>query len=643
MKKSIIFEQNLNALSKTDPDLAVRVREAAGNDHYKIIESRTGHSNVLVKRNSGWVALYDNDDPVKYARAYLEGLNIKHAPIIVFMGLGLGYQLDQFFGLLSEDLETKGIIIFEKDIRLFRFAMELGDFSNILVHPHIHFFVGKDPEESFVKLRREVFSRQVYGLRSLKIIPLPASVLLDNEYYLKAVETVKKAACQVMILTGNDSFDSLVGLENMLANVKHIVSNPGINTLYGKFRGKPGIVVAAGPSLNKNMHLLKGSRDKALIISCDASFIPIMKKGIRPHLVSSMERIPGVNLFYSGIEDFSGVYFVAPAIVTPETIEAFKGRKFIAYRRYTHFDWLEMDKGSLLAGMSVANLAFKILVELGCDPIILVGQDLAYSEDGDTHVKGNIFGNRDEEIRQQTAIELEGNYGKPVKSEKLWEIMKLCYEEDIACYEGTCINATEGGAKIRGAEIMTLAEAIQHHCRESFYPQNILDETYDSFSCEPVLDKEMKRIYDKVLHTQRILGDAIDDFQAALDEARLVEGEIIQPFIDGNSEVDVDMERLLCVEKKWLELGANIVKEKNLYDITAQTLQAYDTWLASELCFLKDIYTDKEILSMARVKKMKEWFAVLGSFLVCTRDILAKTERELADSTNHGSEQDTGE
>jgi hypothetical protein len=639
MNKNVIFEQNLNALSKKDPDLARRVRETTGNGNYKIIRSKTGHPNVLVERDSGWVVLYDNEDPLKYARAYLEGLNIKHAPIVVFMGMGLGYHLDQFFRMLSEDLETKEIVIFEKDVELFRLALEVGDFLNILTHPHVHFFVGKDSEESFVRLRTDIFIREVYALRSIKILPLPASVILDNDYYIKAVETVKKAARQVMIMVGNDSFDSLVGLENMFANLRHIVSNPGIKSLYGKFRGKSGILVAAGPSLNKNMHLLNGLRDRALIISCDASFIPIMKKGIHPHLVSSLERTPGVDLFYSGIDDFSGTYFIALPVLMPETIDAFKGRKFIAYRMYSYFDWLGNDKGSLAVGTSVANLAFKILMELGCDPIILIGQDLAYAEDGDTHVKGDIFGSRSEGIHKRPLIELEGNDGKPVKSEKMWEVMKLTYEEDIASYQGTCINATEGGARIIGAEVMPFSEAIERYCGDTFQPQAILDEVYDRVLADIDVDKALERIYFKTSDTRGIVDKTIDDFQKALDEACLVEEEVIQPFIEGNNDGDVDMERLLSVERKWLDLSATMATDKTLHDITAQTLQAYDIWLASELCFLKDIYTSKEILSMARVRKMKEWFAVLGSFLVCTRDILSKTERVLADSNGSSAPQ----
>ena len=306
-------------------------------------------------------------------------MNFNYAPVVIFMGLGLGYHLDRYFKLLGEKVGTREIVVFERDVELFRLALKMGDFIQVFAQPNIHFFVGESPEETYVKLKTEILSKGDIriALKSLKVIPLPANILLEREYYQKILATLKNAARQIMVLIGNDSLDSFVGLENVLENIRHIFSNPGINTLFGKFKGRPGILVAAGPSLNKNMHLLKGLEDKALIISCDASFLPIMRKGIRPHLVASMERAPGVDLFYKGIENFSGIYFIALPILMSETIDAFKGRKFIAYRGYSHFNWLEEEKGTLNVGISVANLAFKILVELGCDPIILIGQDLA--------------------------------------------------------------------------------------------------------------------------------------------------------------------------------------------------------------------------------------------------------------------------
>ena len=632
MTMDIVFEKNMEVLEKRYPDLAKRVREAKDNPNYKLIQAKNGKPNVLIKNGSDFLMLYDNDDPGKYCEEYLESLKINYAPIVAFMGLGLGYHLDRYFKLLGKKVGTREIVVFEKDVELFRLALKMGDFIQVFAQPNIHFFVGESPEEAYVKLKTEILSKGDIriALKSLKVIPLPANILLEREYYQKILATLKNAARQIMVLIGNDSLDSFVGLENIFKNLNHIFSNPGINTLYDKFRGRPAVLVAAGPSLNKNMHLLRGLEDKALIISCDASFIPVMKKGVRPHLVTSLERTPGVDLFYTDIENFSGIYFIALPILMSETIDAFKGRKFIAYRGYSHFDWLEEEKGTLNVGISVANLAFKILIELGCDPIILIGQDLAYAEDGDTHVKGDIFGSRCEHIRSQPVIELEGNDGKPVKSEKSWAIMKNTYEEDIAAYKGTCINATEGGARIMGAEVMPFKNAIEKHCMEVFKPNLILDEGYSNFTKDFDAQEKIKKIQKKAKVSGKILRDSTKEFHDALEVTNQAEKEIIKPFLENSSEY-VDMERLTSVEQRFLDLSNLLGDDKDCLALMAHTFNAYDVCYSNEMGFLRDIYTDETCLAMARVKKLKDWFSVVGQFLVLTENILKKTEKRLGE------------
>lgn len=642
MTMDTVFAQNMEALEKRYPDLAKRVTEAKDNPFYRLIQAKNGKPNVLIKKDSDFFMLYDNDDPVKYCDEYLNNLSMNYGPIVVFMGLGLGYHLDRYFKLLGERLGTREIVVFEKDISLFRLALKMGDFRQVLSQPTIHFFVGESPEETYVKLKTEILSRGnlKIALKSLKVIPLPVNIMLDGEYYQRVLFTLKRAVRQIMVLTGNDSLDSFVGLENVMNNVEHIFSNPGINTLFGKFEGRPGVLVAAGPSLNKNMHFLHGLRDNALIISCDASLLPLMKKGIRPHLVTSLERTPGVDLFYTGIEDFSGIYFMALPILMPEVLDAFKGRKFIAYRGYSHFDWLEEEKGSVIVGTSVANLCFQILKALGCDPIILIGQDLAYAADGDTHVKGNIFGSRNEDIGKKPVIELEGNDGKPVKSEKAWEIMKYTFEEDIAFYKGTCINATEGGAKIRGAEVMPFKEAIEKYCTEDFKPGLILDEAHSHFIKELNVQEKLVKMKKKAEEGCVLIDDSIQEFQEALDVTNQTEKEIIQPFLDQKIK-DIDKDHLTSIEQRFLDLSTLLAENKDHWALMAHTLNAYDVCFSNELGFLRDIYTDDECLAMARTKKIKDWFSVVGQFLVLTGDLLEKTGKRLGDRRK-GEERESG-
>lgn len=627
MKNELMLKKNLSALSVRYPQLALQIKKLSPSGNFKLVNTPAGEANLFVKHESSFMSFYNPEYPTRGTQKYMDSLEMKFAPVVVFLGLGLGYHLDYFMRNLSKKLNTRKIIIYEKDIEILYLALTNGDYTNIINHPDIYFFIGNDAETSQIPLRMKILLDEVYDLRSVKIIPLPTSIKIHPDYYTNAVNTVKKSARQVMVLVGNDSFDSLVAVENMMLNLTDIISNPGINECVNKFKGKPGILVSSGPSLKKNMHLLKGIRDNALIFACDSSLMPLMKRDIRPHFTTSIERTPGIDEYYKPLNDLQGVYFLAMAVLMPETIKSFKGRKFIGYRNYSHYKWLENDKGQIICGMSVANLVFSVLKYLGCDPIILIGQDLSYADTGETHVPGKIYGESDPFITIEKEIEMEGNYGNKVKSIRGWETMKIVFEEDVASYQGTCINATEGGAKIKGTKVMSLQEAIDQHCKTPFYPQTIIDKIYDDFQGKVNVQSEIQRINNKCSYTNDLLENIIEEFDRVINDARRTEKDIIKPFLQGKDVSDSDFERLLSIEKKWLELSQLIYSRKDIYEINLQTIQNYDVWLATELSFLKDIYTDKKTLSMARVLKMTEWFSVIGSLLIFTRNILKQAKK----------------
>jgi len=139
------------------------------------------------------------------------------------------------------------------------------------------------------------------------------SMKIGKEYYLQALQILFESIFHSIQNHGNCPEDSLIGLENMLDNIEQIAKNPGVNILYDKFKGKPAVIVATGPSLKKNMHLLKGLGDKALILSCDATFKLLLKNNIKPHMVTSLEREHEVQQFFDGLdpEEVKDVYMTA--------------------------------------------------------------------------------------------------------------------------------------------------------------------------------------------------------------------------------------------------------------------------------------------------------------------------------------------
>jgi hypothetical protein len=144
-------------------------------------------------------------------------------------------------------------------------------------------------------------------------------------------------------------------------------------------------------------------------------------------------------------------------------------------------------RAGLAAGATVAHLAFYLAVFLGCDPIIFVGQDLAFT--------GHVFYTPGVEIHRAWRSEINrfntmeqkewdriarnrpilrqvtGNDGTPLFSDELLCTYLEQFEKDVAAIARRVINATEGGAMIRGTSAMTLAEAAQTYCAKPIDPR----------------------------------------------------------------------------------------------------------------------------------------------------------------------------
>ncbi|MDH4318396.1 MAG: hypothetical protein OEV64_08405, partial [Desulfobulbaceae bacterium] len=130
------------------------------------------------------------------------------------------------------------------------------------------------------------------------------------------------------------------------------------------------------------------------------------------------------------------------------------------------------------SGGTVAHMNFLVAAALGCSPLILIGQDLAFPADGGKdHVDGAVLANdfklEPNSKSNKTIFWVEGTEGGKVPTDRTFLFLKKHLEHLISLQSAPCINATEGGANIKGTEILSLAKAIQIYCPK---PQKILTE-----------------------------------------------------------------------------------------------------------------------------------------------------------------------
>ena len=144
---------------------------------------------------------------------------------------------------------------------------------------------------------------------------------------------------------------------------------------------------------------------------------------------------------------------------------------------------VRVGKGALRSGATVAHLAFYLAEHLGCDPVIFLGQDLGFS-DGLCYAPGTSYEDvwRPElsrfctvEMKQWEQIvrerhilrRVEDVEGRPTYTEERLYTYLQQFERDFLSTSTKVIDATEGGVRKRGSEVMTFAEAIEKYCRRA--------------------------------------------------------------------------------------------------------------------------------------------------------------------------------
>ncbi len=477
-----IYKYNMDAIKKTYPELADKLTHLK--DDYSTREEPTKiypYKTLVVKQGDVEWMLHSKDDPLGEARSYVNNVlstDISRAHVIVVLGVGMGYYLNAIFERYAKDMPL--VIIVEKDLQIFnKFVRNQkpvvtadGKEMSLFEYPNCCLVVDVPLEQVYSHLFDRVNALGKNSFATFNYIEHPILIRFNKEYYKPFCQQVGRVCFDIKSSYGNDPEDSWFGIDNMLQNLDLIASAPGVMQAKDAFRGMPAVIVATGPSLNKNIHLLPEIKDKCVFFAADASLNTFFKHDppIVPDIVCSLERNLTTCNHFKQIENkdlMKGVWLGACPVVKPNVYNEWNGDHMVVFRDFAHFKWLKLDKGILNTGKSVTNMAFKIAEYMGCDPIILVGQDLAFAPGGDSHVQGANHaakGLKDSQLIKQKR-QVMGNNGEMLDSLETWIGMQKRFEFDIATKPRNykVINATEGGARINGTEVMTLQEAIDKY------------------------------------------------------------------------------------------------------------------------------------------------------------------------------------
>ncbi|EGT3482298.1 motility associated factor glycosyltransferase family protein, partial [Campylobacter coli] len=280
---------------------------------------------------------------------------------------------------------------------------------------------------------------------------------------------------------GNDSTDTLQGIEQFVYNLPQMITHPSYKELLSKRKGisDTAIIVSTGPSLTKQLPLLKKYASKATIFCADSAYPILAKHDIKPDYVCMLERTEITAEFFN--HDFGefdkDIVFICAGVVHPKAIEYLKGRNLVITQKVLAFPYYINLKDFSYAAVefSVAHMSYFLSVLLNHKNIIFIGQDLAYAENGNSHP--DDYQNSATYESQAYEHILTEAYGgkKEIKTHEFWIFFKQILEAMIIKYHITTYNCTEGGARIEG----TIEKPFL-------------------WACENLLDKNLNKPFEKL-------------------------------------------------------------------------------------------------------------------------------------------------
>ncbi|EPD8397241.1 motility associated factor glycosyltransferase family protein [Campylobacter coli] len=476
-----LFNKNIEALSN------ILLKESLKEIKSSKFELILGKDNldINLKDTSDNTFIYEN--VIDELNSMLNTYNDKYLlyPVLYFYGFGNGI----LFKALLQNKNHQHIVVFEKDIEIIWIMFHILDFSNELQSARlmvlqtssldIEFFSNFCSSKPFFQFSRIYFLE----LMSHYYERFHEDILGLNK---KLAENFKNS----IVSHGNDPLDALQGIEQFVYNLPQMITHPSYKELLSKRKGisDTAIIVSTGPSLTKQLPLLKKYASKATIFCADSSYPILAKHGIKPDYVCMLERDEIVaECFNNDFGEFDkDIVFIVKSVTHPHTIKYLQknNRAFILVSTYASFiQYLKLDYfGYFNMGFSVAHMNFLLTIHLKYKNIILIGQDLAYAKDGQTHSQGFIHANlhngdyeRDLDKFSTTAY---GGNGK-VQSSEIWTLFRHNFEKDIVNikmnYHITTYNCTEGGARIEG----TIEKPFL-------------------WACENLLDKDLNKPFEKL-------------------------------------------------------------------------------------------------------------------------------------------------
>ncbi|ECL3484014.1 motility associated factor glycosyltransferase family protein [Campylobacter coli] len=585
-----ILEKNIQALLSG-------VNEPLGNKLLNFIQNKTCSrfnidENLNIYDKTHNVFMYENleEELIFFYQSILE--KTSRYPFACIYGIGNA--------LLIKNLAKhyKHLFVFESEIELFILALSTIDLSEELKVYKVVLFdcVAKDLEIQIAM----IFDQQSI-LEYLSLYEM----FISSHYYLKYYETsilslnelcIKSASvairnaditCFLPLLTHGQF------LQNIPSMLESIPFQRILNERKNKFEN--AIVVSAGPSLAKQLSLLKAYQDKAVIFCADGALSMLEKEGIVPDYVTNLDCSDLAMKFFQNKENLKQSIIALECATHPNVVRSLKAENCMIILRnkalYQRFNL--NDFGYIDTGTHVSHFSYTLALVLGFKNIIMIGQDLAFDEEGNSHSKGFDFGEKFSGEENIDKFKVPAYAGKgEVLTHITWNDYRIKLEYLFACNDQKAkfYNATEGGARINFTEELSFKECCEKLLTKE-KPKFELPKSLTKNRSDKLLAKFKEKIQKDQENAKRFLDDAL-----ALKQ--ILENILSKDFI-------LPLEFLEKVYQNIENFNHNLDTDEFIQDETLRGAFAYRGKMIADV--LKLHIQDKTHFITAYIKAYDEW------------------------------------
>ncbi len=468
-----LFIKNVNQWAVFSPKNASALLDLK-RENTTLCQTEAGEQNLKIKDPKASFYLHFNTNAQQEAEDWFSSLDLYSIQNIFVLGVGLGYYYQATKKWLLED-KNRHLVFLEDNLEVISHLFETDLGREMMRNRQVRLFFieknkdGKMKGNSLEAIPSTYFLKNhVYSCLNTYALHFP-KLANDCERFLGYYKNYKRYQVMEQISYGKGFFG------NFYRNVLELPNSKFADNMFGRFKGMPAIVCGAGPSLQKNLPLLEKLKDQACIIAGGSAMNVVNVNGFNPHFGIALD--PNLSQ-YSRLfmnQAYEVPYFYRNRVF-PEALTLLHGEHLYVSGSggYGIARWFEEQLGlkstEISEGKNVVNFGISIAEALGCNPIILVGADMAYTE-SESYASGILshpvldldHSPKTRGINEEVVERLD-IYGKPVHTLWKWISESVWIAQFAMSHKETqIINATEGGIGVESIPNLTLEKVVDKH------------------------------------------------------------------------------------------------------------------------------------------------------------------------------------